>query len=71
MMQRRPREDARPRQRISPYWRWFGLVALVLAVLFSLFTSIHFVRPAAGFAVLIAAIAAAVDVDRVTRNRRR
>ena len=57
--------------RVTPYWRWVGLVVLVLAVLFSLFTSIHFVRPAAGFAVLIAAVAAAVDVDRVTRRRRR
>ncbi|MEV4420165.1 hypothetical protein AB0L40_09350 [Patulibacter sp. NPDC049589] len=43
---------------------------LVVAVLFSLLTSVQLVRPAAGFAVLIAATAAAVDVHRATRTRK-
>ena len=70
-MRRGPARDGDRREKVSPSWRWAGLLVLVVAVLFSLFTSIQLVRPAAGFAVLIAAIAAAVDITRVTRERRR
>lgn len=71
VMLRRPNDRERPDARVRPGWRWVGLIVLVVAVLFSLFTSVQLVRPAAGFAVLVAAVAAAVDIERATRSRRR
>lgn len=52
-------------------WRWAGLVVLLLAVAFSIFTSVNVVGPAAVFAVLVAAVAAATDIVRVSRDRHR